>query len=73
MISRGYGIDVHKKVVVVTIDGSGPVRKTRDFSTFTSSLTELKEWLLANGIERVAMESTGDFRSRSSMYWSHAG
>lgn len=60
-ISRGCGIDVHKKVVVATISGSGLVPETREFNTFTSSLTELKEWLLSNHIERVAMESTGVF------------
>lgn len=62
VISRGCGIDVHKKVVVATIDGSGIRKETREFQTFTSSLTELKEWLLANNITHVAMESTG-------VYW----
>ena len=62
VIARGCGIDVHKKTVVATIKGSGLKRETREFSTFTSSLTELKEWLLANQITHVAMESTG-------VYW----
>jgi len=62
VIARGCGIDVHKKTVVATIKGSGLKRETREFSTFTSSLTELKEWLLANKITHVAMESTG-------VYW----
>ncbi len=62
LIQRGCGIDVHLKVVVATIDGVGINRETRNFETFTSSLTELKEWLLSNGITHVAMESTG-------VYW----
>ena len=62
VISRGCGLDVHKKTVVATIDGEGLKRSTRKFGTFTSSLTELKDWLLDNGITHVAMESTG-------VYW----
>ncbi len=62
LIQRGCGIDVHLKVVVATIDGEGLRRETRSFPTFTSSLTELKEWLLSNGVTHVAMESTG-------VYW----
>lgn len=62
VISRGCGIDVHKKVVVATINGAGLVKETREFNTFTRSLTELKDWLLANEVTHVAMESTG-------VYW----
>jgi transposase len=62
VVSRGCGIDVHKKVVVATIDGSGLRKETREFNTFTRSLIELKEWLLELGITHVAMESTG-------VYW----
>lgn len=42
VISRGCGIDVHKKTVVATINGESLKRSTREFGTFTSSLTELK-------------------------------
>ena len=59
VVSRGCGIDIHKKVVVATIDGSGVRKETREFNTLTSSLTALKDWLLANGVTHVAMESTG--------------
>ena len=48
LIQRGCGIDVHLKVVVATIDGVGIRKETRSFDTFTSCLTEMKEWLLAN-------------------------
>lgn len=62
LIQRACGIDVHLKVVVATINGVGLKKETRSFETFTRSLTELKEWLLSNGITHVAMESTG-------VYW----
>ena len=53
LIQRGCGIDVHLKVVVAIIDGAGIRKETRTFDTFTSCLTEMKEWLLANGIHIV--------------------
>lgn len=62
VVSLGCGIDVHKKMVVATINGKGLKQETREFATFTSSLTELKDWLLENGVTHVAMESTG-------VYW----
>ena len=62
VVSRGCGIDVHKKTVVATIDGEGLEHTTREFGTFTSSLTQLKDWLLENRVTHVAMESTG-------VYW----
>lgn len=62
LIQRACGINVHLKVVVATIDGVGLQRETRSFKTFTSSLNELKEWLLSNGVIHFAMESTG-------VYW----
>ena len=62
LVQRACGIDVHLKVVVATIDGVDLERETRSFKTFTSSLNELKEWLLSNGVTHVAMESTG-------VYW----
>jgi transposase len=62
VVARGCGIDVHKKMVVATIDGKGLQQETREFATFTSSLTKMKEWLLEERITHVAMESTG-------VYW----
>ncbi len=61
VVSRGCGLDVHKKVVVATIDGEGIKKQTREFSTVTSSLKELRDWLLEHKVTRVAMESTGVF------------
>lgn len=61
VVSRGCGLDVHKKVVVATIDGEGIKKQTREFSTITSSLKELRDWLLEHEVTHVAMESTGVF------------
>jgi transposase len=61
VVSRGCGLDVHKKVVTATIDGEGIKKQTREYPTITSSLKELRDWLLENGVTHVAMESTGVF------------
>ena len=62
VVKRGCGLDVHKKTVVATIDGADLKRETREISTTTRSLTELKEWLEKELITHVVMESTG-------VYW----
>ena len=62
VVDRCCGLDVHKKVIVATVEGTGIARQTREFESTTRSLTELKEWLLELGVTHVAMESTG-------VYW----
>ena len=62
VVLRGCGIDIHRDSAVATISGEGITTETRSYKTFSSSLTELKEWLIANGVTHVAMESTG-------VYW----
>ncbi|WP_286855763.1 MULTISPECIES: IS110 family transposase [unclassified Proteiniphilum] len=62
VLSLGCGIDVHKKMLVATISGEGLRTETREYGTVTRSLTELKDWLLENGVTHVVMESTG-------VYW----
>ena len=57
VVSRGCGMDIHKEVA--TVRGEGIQKEPRSFGTFTSSLTELREWLVSLGITHVAMESTG--------------
>ena len=37
VVSRGCGIDVHKKIVVATIDGEGVKKETREYGTFKRS------------------------------------
>ena len=60
------GIDVHKSMIKASIaQGSldkPPKFMTRTFSTMTSDLLKLKDWLRENEVEAVAMESTG-------VYW----
>lgn len=62
VISRGCVIDVHKKVIVSTVNGVGLKEETREFTSFTSSLTELRDWLIEKEVTHVAMESAG-------VYW----
>jgi transposase len=62
---RCAGIDLHKKTAVTTImitqpDGTVETR-TRTFSTMTSDLLALDDWLRSHQVEVVAMESTGIF------------
>ena len=50
VVSRGCGMDIPKKVVVATVQGEGICKETKSFDTFTSSLTQLREWLVSLGI-----------------------
>ena len=62
VVERGCGMDVHKETIVVTIRGKDIKTATKSFSSFTSSLIKLKEWLKKHGVTHIAMESTG-------VYW----
>lgn len=62
LVGRGCGIDVHKKVLVATIRGTGLREETRSFDCFTEDIESLRDWLRANSVTHVAMESTG-------VYW----
>jgi transposase len=59
------GLDVHKKVIVaclVRTTGAGERQKeTRSFTTMTTAILALGEWLTSAGCTHVAMESTGVF------------
>jgi transposase len=63
---RCAGLDVHKKTVVAcvrTSQGQGRASKqTRTFRTMTRDLEALRGWLAEQGVEQVALESTG-------VYW----
>lgn len=63
---RCCGIDVHKKSVTACVifadEGSRSRREVRRFDTTTRALLELADWLRANDVREVAMESTG-------VYW----
>jgi transposase len=60
------GLDVHKKFVIacwLKLNSDGTVQKEmRRFLTLTRDLEAMADWLAANGVTHVAMESTG-------VYW----
>lgn len=60
------GLDVHKKTVVACVRRVGPEgavsSQVRTFGTMTTDLLALSDWLEAEAVHHVAMESTG-------VYW----
>lgn len=66
LIERCAGLDVHRDTVVATVrsPGSGGTRRsqTRTFATTTGRLEQLSDWLAAEKVALVGMESTG-------VYW----
>jgi transposase len=65
MNERCAGLDVHQKTVVACAllgkAGSEPELEKRTWSTTTSQLLEMADWLRARGVTHVAMESTGTY------------
>lgn len=59
------GIDVHKKVIVVTIAKTNNENvteyETKSFKTFTEDLIKCRDWLILNDALDVCMESTGKY------------
>ena len=55
---RCAGMDVHKKLLVVSVIVAG-VRETRKLGTMTANLEAMRKWLVACGVTHAAMESTG--------------
>ena len=59
------GIDVHKKIIVVTIAKTNEQDiteyQTKSFTTFTDDLINCREWLVSNNTLDVCMESTGKY------------
>ena len=59
------GIDVHKKVIVVTIAKTNEHDitdyQTKSFTTFTEDLIKCRDWLVSNNTLDVCMESTGKY------------
>lgn len=66
IVARCAGLDVHKNTVMACVRAPKPEggrgSTVRRFHTFTSSLRELRDWLVAEAVTRVAMEATG-------VYW----
>lgn len=59
------GLDVHKRTVVactlVPGEGGEILKEVRTFSTMTSDLLKMGDWLTHQGVTHVAMESTGEY------------
>jgi transposase len=69
--ARCCGLDIHKQTVVACVIVPGPERQprreVRTFGTMTADLLALSDWLAAQGVTHVALESTG-------VYWkNHEG
>ena len=64
--ARCCGLDIHKQTVVACVIVPGPERQprkeVRTFGTMTADLLALSDWLAAEGVTHVALESTG-------VYW----
>lgn len=57
---RCCGMDVHKNTIVACLI-TGRKKEIRNFSTMTSSLLELIDWLKSSDCQCVAMEATGSY------------
>src|SRR5262249_11473836 len=66
MVERCCGLDVHQETVVACLlvgaPGQRPRKEVRTFRTMTRDLEALRDWLKAEGVTHVGMESTG-------VYW----
>ncbi len=64
--SRCAGLDIHKKTIMACVVAPGPKGKPqktiRAFGTMTDDISALGDWLAAEQVTHVAMESTG-------VYW----
>jgi transposase len=62
---RCCGLDIHKRTVVACLivpdSGRQSRKEIRTFGTMTDDLLALADWLAAQGVTHVAMESTGVF------------
>src|SRR6266545_3452178 len=56
------GLDIGSEMIVAAVPADRDEQPVRAFATFTPDLHALVAWLLACGIDTVAMESTG-------VYW----
>jgi transposase len=65
IVQRSAGLDVHKKIIVVTIlleQSDGSVKEeTREYGTTYKACEGLANWLLSHNIQISVMESTGIF------------
>jgi transposase len=63
--TRCCGLDVHKRTVVACVITPGPKRQPhkerRTFGTMTEDLVQLADWLEAQTVTHVGLESTGSY------------
>jgi hypothetical protein len=74
LYERCCGLDVHKKTVVACVmltSPNGRVQKSvRTFGTTTAEILELRDWIDAQQVSHLALESTGiALRVRSIISW----
>ncbi|MEM4203728.1 MAG: hypothetical protein QXS54_06635, partial [Candidatus Methanomethylicaceae archaeon] len=56
------GADIGAQQIYVCIPGPDQTHIVRAFGTYTADLHAIADWLVENGIQSIAMESTG-------VYW----
>jgi transposase len=56
------GVDVHKKFLVATILSRDGTKLTQRFGITPDDLSKFRKWVIENGCEQVAVESTGVYR-----------
>ncbi|MHB8328196.1 MAG: IS110 family RNA-guided transposase [Acidimicrobiales bacterium] len=65
IVERCAALDVHKDTIMAAVRLPGEKGKrrseVREFRTWTSSLRELRSWLVGHGVTQVAMEATGGY------------
>ncbi len=61
-VEKACGIDIHQAFLMATMLDLAGTKDTRRFSTCVEDLLNLREWLVENKCQRVAIESTG-------IYW----
>jgi transposase len=61
-MKRTCGLDVHKDTIFCATYNGKKHKEVKEYSTLTSSIRLMGEELLADGVQEIAMESTG-------MYW----
>jgi len=65
VVPRCAGLDVAKDEVVACVrapdDSGGRRQEVRTYTTFTSGLEAMAEWLAAEGVAQVVMEATGQY------------
>jgi transposase len=59
--NKACGADIHKNTIVATILSTDGTKIRAEFGTILPELMKFREWLINNGCNVVAMESTGTY------------